>query len=67
MLVTSPVSTRVKLISPVLSLRLEDILQKQEESEPVREDTDLASLSQKLPTEDEMIPVLKFLDESTPK
>lgn len=47
--------------------RLEAILQKQEESEPVSEDTDLASLSQKLPTEEEMIPVLKFLDESTPK
>jgi Tfp pilus assembly protein PilO len=47
--------------------RLEAILQKQEESKPVSEDTDLASLSQKLPTEEEMIPVLKFLDESTPK
>ena len=47
--------------------QLEAILQKQEQSKPVDETIDLAMVKEQLPTEQEMIPVLKFLDETTNK
>jgi len=47
--------------------RLEAIRQKQEQSKPVDETSDLAMVKEQLPTEQEMIPVLKFLDETTNK
>lgn len=47
--------------------RLEAIRQKQEQSKPVNEASDWAMVKQQLPSEQEMIPVLKFLDESTNK
>lgn len=45
--------------------RLEAILEKQEKSQPVSENIDLVRVNEQLPTQEEMIPVLKFLDEST--
>lgn len=46
-------------------LRLETILEKQKEDQPVSENTKLAAVNEQLPTQEEMIPVLKFLDQST--
>lgn len=48
-------------------LRLAAILQQQDEGLPVEESSDLDLVSEQLPTQEEMIPVLRFLDESTRK
>jgi len=48
-------------------MRLEAIRQKQEQEKPVSEDRELIAVNEQLPTQEEMIPVLKFLNDSTKK
>lgn len=48
-------------------MRLEAIRQKQEQKETVSAGTELTAVKEQLPTQEEMIPVLKYLNESSKK
>jgi len=46
-------------------MRLEAIRKKQEQEKPVSEDRELIAVNEQLPTQEEMIPVLKYLNDSS--